>query len=108
MTTPAESVEKTTEKTTEAYNAGRRAAFGVSALALALVSFLSLLGAEKAILAIVLGVLAVRGSNAGTLSRQLGRAAIVLGTVFLITVAVVLVVYWDKAVELVRLLQQLS
>jgi hypothetical protein len=104
MTTSAETVQKTTE----AYDAGRRVGFGVSAVALALVTFLSVLGAEKAILAIALGILAVRGPNAGTLSRQLGRAAIVLGTVFLLTVAVVLVMFWDQAVEFVRLLQQLS
>jgi hypothetical protein len=104
MTTSAENVEKTTE----AYDAGRRVAFGVSALALALVTFLSLLGAEKAILAIVLGTLAVKGPNAGTLSQQLGRAAIVLGTMFLLTVGVVLVVFWDQAIEFARLLQQLS
>ena len=36
----------------EAYDAGRRVGFGVSALALGLVTFLSLIGAEKAIPAI--------------------------------------------------------
>jgi hypothetical protein len=36
-----------------AYEAGRRVGFGVSALLLGFVTFLSLLGAEKAILAIV-------------------------------------------------------
>jgi hypothetical protein len=91
-----------------AYDAGRRVGFGVSALALGLVTFLSLLGAEKAILAIVLGVLAARGSDARTLPWRLGVAAVVLGSVFLVTVGIVLVVFWDQAVEFVRLLQQLS
>ena len=104
MTTSGEHVDKTTE----AYDAGRRVGFGVSALALGLVAFLSLLGAEKAILAIALGVLAVRGNDSSPLSRRLGSAAIVLGVVFLLTVGVVLVVFWDQAVEFVRLLQQLS
>ena len=104
MATSADSVGRTAQ----AYDAGRRVGFGVSALALGLVTFLSLLGTEKAILAIVLGTLAVQGTNAGTLSRRLGRAAIVLGTVFLLTVGVVLVVFWDQAIEFARLLQQLS
>ena len=47
------------EQIAEAFNAGRRVGFGVSALVLSFVAFLSLLGAEKAILAIVLGTLAV-------------------------------------------------
>lgn len=96
------------DRTAAAYDAGRCVGFGISALALGLISFLSLLGAEKAILAIVLGVLAVGGSDPSPLSRRLGGAAIVLGAVFLLTVGVVLVVFWDQAVEYVRLLQQLS
>ena len=104
MTTSREHVDNTAE----AYDAGRRVGFGVSALAIGLVSFLSLLGAEKAILAIALGTLAVRGSDPNPLSRRLGNAAIVLGVVFLLTVGVVLAVFWDQAVEFVRLLQQLS
>jgi len=104
MTTPRERVDTTAE----AYDAGRRVGYGVSALALGLVTFLSLLGAEKAILAIVLGVLAVRGRAASPLSRRLGRAAIILGVMFLLTVGVLLAVFRDHAVEFVRLLQQLS
>jgi hypothetical protein len=104
MTTSSEQVDRTAK----AYDAGRRVGFGVSALALGLVTFLSLLGVEKAILAIALGALAARGSDASPLSRRLGSAAMALGIVFLLTVGVVLVVYWDQAVELVHLLQQLS
>jgi hypothetical protein len=104
MTTSGEHVDKTAE----AYDAGRRVGYGVSALALGLVTFLSLLGTEKAILAMALGFLAVRGSASSPLSRRLGSAAIMLGVVFLLTVGVVLVVFWDQAVEFVRLLQQLS
>jgi hypothetical protein len=66
MTTARESVDKNGE----AYDTGRRVGFGVSALALGLVTFLSLLGAEKAILAIVLGALAVRGGSRSPLSNS--------------------------------------
>ena len=54
-----------------------------SALALGLVAFLSLLGMEKAILAIVLGSVAIRGAARGTLARRLGSVAIGLGGLFL-------------------------
>jgi hypothetical protein len=92
----------------EAFDAGRRAGFAVSAVALGLVSFLSLLGAEKAVLAIVLGVLALRGAPPGSSARRMGVAAVCLGALFLVTVGVVLVVYGDKLLELVRLLKKLS
>jgi len=93
---------------TDAYAAGRRTGFAVSALALSLVAFLSLLGAEKAILALVLGSLAIRGAKPRTLARRLGSVAIGLGGLFLVTMAVVLVVFWDRVVEFVQLLQKLS
>ncbi len=93
---------------TDAFCAGRRVGFGISALVLSLVGFLSLLGAEKAILAIVLGALAIRGSGHGTLARRLGIIAICLGAVFLLTVAVVLVVYWDRILDAIQMLQKLS
>jgi hypothetical protein len=91
-----------------AFDAGRRIGFGVSALALSLVAFLSLLGTEKAILAIVLGVLALRGGAGGTLAKRLGIFAISIASLFIATVGVVLVVFWDKVVELVHALEALS
>lgn len=96
------------DELTAAYLAGRRVGFGVSALALSLVAFLSLLGAEKAILAIVLGVLAMRGTERGAAARRLGGAAIGIAAAFLATLLVVLVVYRDKLGELVQLLNKLS
>jgi hypothetical protein len=91
-----------------AYGAGRRVGFGISALALSLVAFLSLLGAEKAILAVVLGVLAVRGGRSDATARKLGAAAIGIAVAFLATLVVVLVLYWDRLAELVELLNRLS
>src|SRR5687768_1481588 len=92
----------------EAFDAGRRAGFGVAALILSFVTFVSLLGAEKAILAIVLGVLAQRGAQPGSQARRFGRAAVGIGVLFLLTVAVVLIVFWDKIGELVAALEKLS
>ena len=92
----------------DAFDAGRRAGLAVAALALSVVAFLSLLGAEKAILALVLAAAALRGARAGAPARRLAVAAVVLATLFLITVAVVLVVFWDQLAELVALLEKLS
>lgn len=96
------------EEMTDAFRAGRRVGFGISALVLSLVSFLSLLGAEKAILAIVLGALAIRGSGHGALARRLGVIAICLGTVFLLTMVVVLIVFRGQVLEFIQTLQKLS
>jgi hypothetical protein len=93
---------------TEAYTAGRRAGLGVAALALGVVSYLSLLGAEKAILAIVLGVLAMRGAAPRTQPHRLGMTAVWLGVVFIATIGILLVVFQDKVAEFVALLQKLS
>ena len=92
----------------EAFRAGRGMGLAVAALALSVVSFLTLLGAEKAILAIVLGVFAARDAAPATLTRRLAFGAVSLATVFLITLTVLLALYWDEAIELVRQLQKLS
>lgn len=91
-----------------AFDAGRRIGFGISALALSLVAFLSMLGLEKAILAMVLGALALRGREGGPLARRLGIWAIAIASLFIVTAAVMLLVFWDKAVEFIRLLETLS
>jgi hypothetical protein len=91
-----------------AFHAGRRVGFAVSAVSLSLVTFLSLLGAEKAILAMVLGVLAMRGAEPGTLAKRLGLAAIAIGGLFMVTAAVLLAVFWTDVVDFVELLDKLS
>ena len=96
------------EEMIDAYCAGRRVGFGISALVLSLVGFLSLLGTEKAILAIVLGALAIRGSGHGTLARRLGVIAICIGSAFILTVVVVLIVFRGQLLEFIQRLQILS
>lgn len=92
----------------EAFDAGRRAGLAVAAFSLALVSFLSLLGAEKALLAIVLATVALRGAKVGETTRRLALAAIGIGTIFVATVAFVVIAYWDKIRELIAALEKLS
>jgi hypothetical protein len=93
---------------TEAFRAGRRVGFGISALSLALISFLSLLGTEKAILAMVLGGLAIRGSGRGTQARRLGTAAICIGGAFIATLIVGVIVFWSRFMEFIEMLNGLS
>ena len=90
------------------YNAGLRVGFGIAALTIGGVSCLSLLGAEKAVTAIVFGALAMRGVRKGSLAKRLGLASVVLGAAFLITMAALLIMFHDQVMELVRLLQKLS
>ncbi|MCA9443655.1 MAG: hypothetical protein KC964_22835 [Candidatus Omnitrophica bacterium] len=91
-----------------AYEAGRRVGMGVSAVALGCVTFLSLLGVEKALLTIVLGILACKGSPPAPFARKLGLVSIALGVVFLVTAAVLLVTFHQEFAEFVKLLQTLS
>lgn len=59
-----------------AFEDGRRAGLAAAAMALSLVAFFSLLGAEKALLAIALGMMARRGSRPGSAGRRLATVAI--------------------------------
>ena len=100
--------EGTQDQMTPSYDAGRRAGFGIAALMLGCVSFLSLLGLEKALLAIVLGGLAMRGAPQGNLAKRLGIAGMILGILFVITLIVVVLVFHDKVMILIRALEDLS
>jgi hypothetical protein len=88
----------------KAYEDGKRVGLGIAAAVMGVVSFLSMLGMEKAAVAIVLGVLATRSAKA----KRLGLAGIALGSVFVVTVGVVLTLYWDKLRAVIEALQKLS
>jgi hypothetical protein len=92
----------------EAFDAGRRAGLATAALALSVVAYVSLLGAEKALLAIALGVIARRGSRPGSAGRKLATIAMGIAAVFLVSIVFVLIMFWDHLVELVNHLKQLS
>jgi hypothetical protein len=90
-----------------AWAAGRREGLAIAALALGLVAFLNLLGAEKSLLALVLAGLALSGGGAGR-ARRRAWLAIGLAALHLVTIAVVLVVFRDKLGELLGLLRTLG
>ncbi|MGH7143497.1 MAG: hypothetical protein ACREJ2_05100 [Planctomycetota bacterium] len=92
----------------DAYLAGRRHGLALAAVAAAAVAFVSLLGAEKAILAIVLALLARRGSSAGSPPQRLSLLALCLSVLYLVLFAVAIVVFRAKLMELIHLLQQLN
>ena len=92
----------------QAFDAGRRAGLATAAMALSLVAFLSLLGAEKALLAIALALLARRGSQPGSAARRLATVAIGVATVFLVSIAFILIVFWKELGDFVNYFRQLS
>jgi hypothetical protein len=92
----------------QAFEAGRRAGLATAAMALSVVAFFSLLGAEKALLAIALALLARRGSLPGSAARRLATMAIGVATVFLVSIAFILIRFWAELVDLVNYLRQLS
>ncbi len=90
-----------------AYQQGRGEGLAIAALALSGAAFINLLGAEKALLALLLATLALSGLRHGS-GRTKAMAAIGLATVYLVTVVGVLVVYRDKIGPLIALLKDLA
>lgn len=92
----------------EAYAAGRRSGLALGAIAVAGLAFVSMLGIEKAILAIALARLAVRGAGPGDASRRYSGWATGVACVYAATFAIVLVLFHRQLAELLRLLQHLG
>lgn len=86
---------------------GRRQGLAIAAVALALVSFVNLLGAEKSILAIVLAVTAISGSSVRVVRRR-AALAIGLSLLHIVTIVVVLLLFRDQLGQLIGLLQKLA
>ena len=86
---------------------GRSQAYATAALVAGCVAFINLLGAEKALLAIVLGALALRGflSRAG---RTRAWVAIGLGVLQLIALIAALLIFRDNVARLILLLKDLG
>lgn len=103
-----DTAEYTQDQATPIYYAGRQVGLGIAALMVGCVSFVSLLGVEKAVLAIVFGGMAMRGASQGSLAGRLGIAAVVLGVLFILTLIILLIVFHGKVAMLIRLLEDLS
>lgn len=101
------SMQATPVDVAHARDNGRREGLAIAALALGLVSFLNLLGAEKSILALVLAVTAMSHSSSKTVQRR-SLIAMGLALVHLVTIAVVLVLFHDELGEFIQTLNKLS
>jgi len=86
---------------------GRSQAYATAALVAGCVAFINLLGAEKALLAIVFAALALRGSLSRA-GRTRAWIAIGLGVLQPITLIAVLLIFHDKAARLFLLLKDLG
>lgn len=91
-----------------AYADGRNSGLAVGALAASLVAFISLLGIEKAVLALVLAIFGLREARPGSRARQLSLWTLLIVGLYVVTFVVVLVLYHQKLVELVHLMQKLG
>lgn len=91
-----------------AYQEGRRTGLAIGALAISGVAFISLLGLEKAILALVLGYLVARNAQHGSPTRKRAMTAIVVASVYVIAFFVMLALFHDKVAALIRCFQQLG
>src|SRR5262245_2407091 len=90
---------------------GQKYAFATVALVLAITSFISLLGMEKAILAIIFAWLALRPEPAPRLRerRGWGKVALALGIIYLILIPMLILLNIEKlrsALELLKTLQE--
>lgn len=91
----------------QALRRGRSEGLAIAALALGVLSFIQLLGMEKALLAMVLGGLALRGAVTAR-SRRQAWTALALGAAYLVITVSVLLLFQDRLAELIRLLQTLG
>jgi hypothetical protein len=89
---------------------GQKYAFATVSLILGIFSFINLLGFEKPILAIVFGWLALRANPAPPLNqhRVWAKAGIVLGTIVLIVVSTLIVIYFHRLQEFIDILSRLD
>jgi hypothetical protein len=91
-----------------AYLEGRRLGLATAALAVSVVAFVNLLGVEKSVLAAVLAVLSLQGAQ--PLSRVLrrSRTALIIAAAHAVTILAILLLFHEKLMQLVQLLQKLG
>lgn len=104
----ADNKVNTPDAVAAAFSRGRQVGLATAALALSIVSFISLLGLEKAILAAVLGIAAWRMTPSNPQGKKRSRLAITISAVYAVIFIVAIVLYYDKFSEFIHMLQQLS
>ena len=98
------------ESNESAFVLGQRYTLATLALGLALLSFLNVAGLEKAILAIVLGVRAIRSTPEPALEQRRGwaRVGIGLAAAHVVLVVTVILLNLDRLSQLLKALRALS
>ncbi len=89
---------------------GQKAAFAMAALLTGITSYVSLLGMEKGILAVIFGVLALKAAPAPRLVERRGWAwtGVLLGAGMIVLVPVLLLLFQDQVRELITALEKLQ
>jgi hypothetical protein len=89
---------------------GQKYAFATISLILGICCFVNLLGLEKAILAIVFGLMALKAAPLPRLQqrRVWAKAGVALGAVPLIFLPLLIIIKFDELKEIIQTLQHLS
>jgi len=89
---------------------GQKYAFATVSLVMGIACFVSLLGMEKAILAIVFASLALRGNPEPALTehRAWAKAGLVLGILPLVIVPVLLIVNFERVQQIIDVFSKLD
>lgn len=87
---------------------GQRLAFAGASLVLGICSFISLLGVEKAILAIVFGVLALRNHPGRPIAGGRARLGIVLGALQIVLILLLLVFFHSEVMRFFESVERLQ
>lgn len=89
---------------------GQKAAFAAASLAMGILSCIHALGAEKGILAVIFGYLALKGRHGLKQGprRTWAIVGIVLGALMTVLVPLMVTVFWPKLKTIVEALEKLS
>jgi hypothetical protein len=97
-------------ETKNSFVIGQKYAFATASLVMGICCFVTFLGLEKAILAIVFGWLAIRQNPVPELKehRSWAKAGIILGIIMLVLVPTIIILNLDRVWELIDVLSKLS
>ena len=89
---------------------GQKYAYATASLILGIVCFINLAGMEKAALAVIFGWLALKANPAPVLKerRLWAKAGLVLGSLLLILVPTLILVFFDRLSEVIELFSKMS
>lgn len=89
---------------------GQKYAFATASLILGISCFVNLLGLEKAIMAILFAWLALRKNPEPVLKehRVWAKAGLILGILPLIILPTIIIIYFDRVLEIIGLLSKLN